>query len=168
LSWICDTQQGSVGLEVAAKQNWLASASYLMVKGTHLQRWRDVNLGTPETLASIGVAGTLNRHSYRKFTLPRPIAGFDRILLVESAASSIYHALALKLDKRYSRGFQLSAAYTFSKTIDDNPEPIAVAPPVSITQTSSCRKTASTRAEWARSGMHMTPAWSQFGLRFQR
>ncbi len=122
------TQQGSLGLEAEMKQNWLVSASYLVVKGTHLQRWRDVNLGTPETPASIGIAGTLNTLSYRKFILPRPIAGFDRILLVESAASSIYHAFVAALEKRYSHGFQLTAAYTLSKTIDDNPEPIAVNP----------------------------------------
>ncbi len=124
------TQQGSFGLEFQVKENWLVSASYLVVKGTHLQRWRDVNLGTPEMPASIGIAGTSSTLTFERFTFPRPIDGFDRILLVESAASSIYHALALKLEKRYARGFQLSAAYTFSKTIDDNPEPIAVNPPI--------------------------------------
>ena len=123
------TQQGSFGLEFEISKDFAISANYLLVKGTHLQRWRDVNLATPETPASIGIAGTLNTLSYGKLTLPRPIAGFDRILQVESAASSIYHALALNLERRYSRGFQLSAAYTFSKTIDDNPEPVAVNPP---------------------------------------
>ncbi len=123
------TQQGSFGLEFQVKENWLVSASYLAVKGTHLQRWRDANLGTPETPASIGIAGTSNTLTFERFTLPRPIAGFGRILQAESAASSIYHALALKLDKRFKRGFQFSAGYTFSKTIDDNPEPIAVNPP---------------------------------------
>ncbi len=122
------TQQGSFGLEFQVKENWLVSASYLAVKGTHLQRFRDVNLATPETPTSIGLAGTSQTLSFRKFTLLRPLAGFDRILLFESAASSIYHALLLRLEKRFSRGFQFSAAYTFSRTIDDNPEPIAVNP----------------------------------------
>lgn len=122
------TQQGSFGLEFQLKENWLVSASYLAVKGTRLQRVRDVNLGTPTTLTSIGVAGTTSTFTFAKFTLARPIAGFGRILQFESAASSIYHALVLNLEKRFSRGFQFSAVYTFSKTIDDNPEPIAVNP----------------------------------------
>ncbi|MGH9670600.1 MAG: TonB-dependent receptor domain-containing protein, partial [Terriglobales bacterium] len=122
------TQQGSFGLEFQAKEKWLVGASYLVVKGTHLQRVRDVNLSTPTTPTSIGIAGTLNTVTFERFTLPRPIAGFGRILLFENDASSVYHALLLRLERRFSTGFQLSAAYTFSKTIDDNPEPIAVNP----------------------------------------
>jgi outer membrane receptor protein involved in Fe transport len=123
------TQQGSVGLELQLTGNWFLSASYLGVKGTHLQRTSDVNLGTPETPESVGIALTTTLLSYSKFTLPRPVVGFSRILLFESSANSSYHALALQLNKRFSHGRQFSAAYTLSKTIDDNPEPIAVIPP---------------------------------------
>jgi hypothetical protein len=35
-------------------------------------------------------------------------------------ASSIYHALMLRVEKRCSRGFSVSSSYTFSKAIDDN------------------------------------------------
>jgi hypothetical protein len=122
------TQQGSLGMEFQVKQDCLVSAGYLVVKGTHLQRVRDVNLGTPATPTPIGIAGTATTLSYQKFTLPRPITSFGRILLFESTASSIYHALVVTFEKRFSRGFQFSATYTFSKIIDDNPEPIAVNP----------------------------------------
>jgi len=64
----------------------------------------------------------------RQFTLPRPIFGFDRILLMESAASSIYHALVIQGSRHYSHDFWLSGAYMLSRTIDDNPAPIAVNP----------------------------------------
>jgi hypothetical protein len=122
------TQQGSFGLEFQPKEKWLVGASYLVVKGTHLQRVQDVNLSTPETPTSIGIVGTSNTVTFERFTLPRPMTGFDRVLLFESSASSIYHALLLSLERRFSGGFQVSAAYTFSKTIDDNPEPVAVNP----------------------------------------
>jgi len=122
------TQQGSLGFEIQTHKDWLISASYLAVKGTHLQRFRDVNLAPPEAAASIGIAGTTSTLSYQQFVLPRPIAGFGRILLMESSANSIYNALVLQIRKRYAHGFQLSASYTFSRTIDDNPEPIAVNP----------------------------------------
>jgi outer membrane receptor protein involved in Fe transport len=123
------TQQGSLGFQVQLAQDWVLSASYLGVKGSHLQRWQDGNLGTPESPASIGIAGTTESLSYQRFTLPRPIAGFGRILLLESSASSIYHALVLQIQRRYAHGFQLSGSYTLSKTIDDNPEPAAFNPP---------------------------------------
>jgi hypothetical protein len=123
------TQQGSFGLETEFAKDWILSASYLIVKGTHLQRVRDVNLPTPETQATIGIANTSTVLAYSRFALPpRPIGGFDRILLMESAASSVYHALAVQVSRRFSHNFWISSAYTLSKTIDDNPEPIAVNP----------------------------------------
>ncbi len=122
------TQQGSFGLETEFAKDWILSASYLIVSGTHLQRVRDVNLGIPETQSLIGIAQTNTVLSYNWFTLPRPIAGFDRILLMESAASSVYHALVVEAARHFSHDFWISGAYTFSKTIDDNPEPIAVNP----------------------------------------
>ncbi len=120
-----------MGFELEVPKDWLLSASYLVVKGTHLQRFRDVNLALPEAPASIGIAGTTSTLSYQQFVLPPPIAEFGRILLMESSANSIYNALVLQIRKRYAHGFQLLGSYTFSKTIDDNPEPIAVNPPAS-------------------------------------
>ena len=122
------TQQGSFGLETEFAKDWILSASYLVVKGTHLQRVRDVNLGTPETQSFVDIAQTNKLLTYDRFTLPRPVAGFDRILLMESAASSVYHALVAQAARHFSHDFWISGAYTFSKTIDDNPEPIAVNP----------------------------------------
>jgi hypothetical protein len=122
------TQQGSLGVEFQMSKDLSVSASYLLVKGTHLQRVRDVNPATPETQATIGVANTATVLTYQNFTLPRPIAGFDRILEFESAANSTYHALAVQVNKRVSHHFEFQASYTLSKTIDDNPEPIAVDP----------------------------------------
>ncbi len=49
-----------------------------------------------------------------------PILGFNvpEALILESSANSIYHALQLGLTKRFSRGFQFNAFYTYSKSID--------------------------------------------------
>ncbi len=122
------TQQGSVGVEVQPQKNLAVTVTYLAVKGTHLQRTRDLNLAGPETPTNIGIAGTSTVLTYQKFTLRRPIAGFDRVLALESSASSIYHAVAVQVTKRFSQHFQLLGSYTLSKVIDDNPEPIAVNP----------------------------------------
>jgi outer membrane receptor protein involved in Fe transport len=114
-------QQGSLGFELQLQKDLAVSVSYLAAKGTQLARTRDINLGTPTTPINIGIAGTSTILTYQKFTLPRPIAVFDRILTFESAASSIYHGLAVQAIKRFSHNFQFLASYTFGKVIDDNP-----------------------------------------------
>jgi len=122
------TQQGSFGIEAQLEKDLGLSVSYLVVKGTHLPRTRDVNLGTPTAPTNIGIANTNTVLTYQKFALPRPIAGFDRILEFESAANSIYHGLVVQVNKRFSHHFGLSSSYTLSKVIDDVPDTFAVNP----------------------------------------
>jgi len=119
-------QQGSFGAEYQFQGDAALSVSYLVDRGIHLQRYRDVNLGTPGTPTTIGIAGASTVMTFQRFTLPRPITGFDRVLLFESNANSIYHGLAVQLKKRFSQEFQFLACYTFSKVIDDLPDPIPV------------------------------------------
>jgi hypothetical protein len=114
-------QHASFGVEFQFRNDWTLSASYMMVKGVHLQRWRDVNLVAP-TPATIRIAGTDTALTYLRFGSPRPISGFDRILALESGGNSFYHGLAVQLNKRFSHNFQFLAGYTLSKVIDDRPE----------------------------------------------
>lgn len=114
-------QHASLGMEYALRDNWSISVSYLMVKGTHLQRWRDVNLAAP-TPTNISIAGTNATLSYQRFFAPRPIIGFDRIFLLASDASSAYYGAVVQLSKRFSSNFQFLAGYTLGRVIDDRPE----------------------------------------------
>jgi hypothetical protein len=120
-------QQASFGIEYQLQKDLAISASYLMVKGTHMQRWRDINLPEPGS-ASIGIAGTDTVLTYKIYDTPRPIPGFDRILAMEGSASSNYHGLAVQVNKRFSQNFQFLGAYTLGKVIDDRPDPYAVVP----------------------------------------
>ncbi len=120
-------QHASLGIEFQLQDNWAISASYLMVKGTHLDRWRDINLPVP-TPANIGIAGTTTVLTYQRFTAPRPISGFDRIFLLKSDANSMYHGLAVQLSKRFSHNFQFLAAYTLGRVMDDRPESLVFNP----------------------------------------
>jgi len=121
------TQQGSLGIEVEARHNLSVSFGYLWVKGTHLQRTRDVNLGAPTGPFHIGIADTDTALTYEKFT-SRPIEGFDRIWLFESAASSTYHGLVLQANKRMAKNLQFLGSYTLGKVIDDVPDHFTVNP----------------------------------------
>jgi hypothetical protein len=49
----------------------------------------------------------------------RPFPGFNSIYLYENAATSSYHSLQFKIEKRLQSGLNLLAAYTWSKSIDD-------------------------------------------------
>jgi hypothetical protein len=62
------SQQGSFGVEVQLQKDLSVAVNYLLVKGTHLQRVRDVNLGTPTTPTQIGIASTSDVLTYQKFT----------------------------------------------------------------------------------------------------
>lgn len=119
------TQQGSLGVEYGLTKDVSVSANYLFVKGTHLQRTRDINLLTP---VSTPVAGYPN---FLRFPGPqgnptRPIAGFGRIAQFEASANSEYNALVLSLTKRLSHNFQFLASYTWSKVLDDTPDATSV------------------------------------------
>jgi hypothetical protein len=120
-------QQGNLGLEIQARKDLSVSAGYIVSKGTHLQQVRDVNLGNtvPETIA---LANTNSLLRYSAFRGPRPISGFSRILVFNSDANSIYHGLALQLNKRFAENVQALASYTFSKVIDNNPNVYALNP----------------------------------------
>jgi hypothetical protein len=115
-------QQGSFGIEVQLEKDLAVNVSYLMAKGTHLLRARDINLGTPTTPTQIGIAGTSTLLTYQKFTRPHPIAGFDRIIQFESTANSIYHGLIVQVNKRLSHNVQFLGSYTLGKVIDDRPD----------------------------------------------
>lgn len=60
----------------------------------------------------------------------RPNSALGAYQIFENSASSTYHALQVEARKRYSRGFQFTAAYTWSHAIDDVSDlfPIAGAP----------------------------------------
>lgn len=116
-------QQGSVGLERELPGGIGVSVSYLLVKGTHLLRARDINQG-PVSLVTLPVS-TGGAFTVRRFGA-RPFTNFSRITQFVSDGSSIYHGLAVQASKRYSKNFQLLFSYTFSKALDDKPDSTAV------------------------------------------
>jgi hypothetical protein len=58
----------------------------------------------------------------------RRFTNFGRISEFESSADSIYNGLTISINKRFNRGFQFLASYTYSKVIDDAPDGTSVVP----------------------------------------
>ncbi len=81
------------------------TASYVGSKGTHLDRAYDFN--EPAPTASF-------TQSLRKYPT------YASISVRSPSASSVYHALQLSVEKRFSNGLSFLSSYTFSKSIDDS------------------------------------------------
>jgi outer membrane receptor protein involved in Fe transport len=142
-------QQGRAGVERELFSNMSLSVTYLFFKGVHLSRTRDINLGAP-------VATTVTDPSGTAFTVlrhpaTRPIAGFTRISLFESTADSRYNGLAVELKRRFARGFQFIAAYTFSSARDNKPDQTMVV--VGTDDVKGVQNNLDISADWGRSDL---------------
>jgi hypothetical protein len=120
-------QQANLNFERQLSNDFSFSIGWQMVKGNHLQRSRDINLGTPTPIIAT-IAGTGQTVTYLRYPAARPIAAFSRISQFESTANSLYYGLFIQLKKRMSRNFQGTASYTWSHVIDDVPDATAVVP----------------------------------------
>jgi hypothetical protein len=83
---------------------------YLSTEGRRLASPAALTLNQvrPELM---GPGNAQSRRPYPQFT--------DVTLISQPYGNSNYHALNIKLDKRYSRGFHIESNYTFAKGIDD-------------------------------------------------
>ncbi len=89
---------------------------YLFTKGTHIPVTRQINrVVTTGRLAD-------GRPIFSTATADRPFPQYNNVTLHESVGNSNYNGLNLSLNKRFSRGFQVQATYTWSHAIDDAPE----------------------------------------------
>lgn len=120
-------QQGRLGFERELMSNMSLSVTYLFFGGVHLSRTRDINLPAP-TLVTFTDPSNGQTFQVPRFVNPRPLSNFARINLFESTGNSRYHGLATQLTRRFSKGWQFLATYTWSKAKDDRPDQTSVVP----------------------------------------
>jgi len=116
--------QASFGIEYEVRPNTTVGIGYLNVRGVHLSRTRDINLFPAEPV-SVNLPGlgsrTLLRHpgprAPQQFPL-RPMSNFARVSGFESGADSFYNGFTLSFKRRLATRYQVTLAYTLSKTID--------------------------------------------------
>lgn len=107
----------NIQFEQAITENLSFAVGFIHSGGRHIPIYRSINLIPIRFLADGRPVFSRSPNSSTRFD-PR----FNNILMVESAGVSRYNALTLQLSKRFSRGLQFSANYTFSKATDDAPE----------------------------------------------
>ena len=81
----------------------VVEATYLGSKGTHLLLSRNLNQPAPGP-------GAIQAR--------RPYPQWGSINWVDAIGNSTYHSLALRVERRYTNGLSLLAAYTYSHSID--------------------------------------------------
>ena len=97
----------------------------------HLLQWHlDTERELPgKSTLDLGYVGTRGEHLFAA-TFANPFLPSGRRLIPtrgtigvrDNSGDSIYHALQVQVNRRYSHGFLLRASYTFSKMIDDSSE----------------------------------------------
>lgn len=110
--------QGSVGVQKQVGENFAVKANYLYVGSRHEGVGREVNFATPRVFAEGQVmpngliAPPGGGYFYDRTNRIDP--GYNRVNIYEPRGYSNYHAVALSLQRRFSRSFGFDISYTGS------------------------------------------------------
>jgi len=147
------SQSWNAGFQVEPYPSLLLEANYVGTKGTRLLRLVDGNPPQPDLVAALeafcmpGNALGCTQQTLQfsnlwlganEFTInpstgmQQPVLPFNaannnaflQAELFKGIANSIYHALQLNITKRFSHGFSVQGAYTYSHVIDDGADPL--------------------------------------------
>ena len=100
--------QWNLGFQHMLPWNMVATVDYVGTKGTHLSILRNLN------------QQFFNADGTGSGVIPFP--QFGPIEYRDNGGNSIYHGGELTIEKRFSRGFSMRGAYTYSKSIDQAQE----------------------------------------------
>jgi hypothetical protein len=117
------SEQANVTVERQLSNSMVFTASGIFSRGVNLYGTTDINLPAPSgsyTYTIDNLAGApVGTYTTQTYTGARPNPNFGAILQETNGVSSWYDALVLSLNKRFGKGFQASANYTWSHEIDD-------------------------------------------------
>jgi hypothetical protein len=131
-------QQWSLGVQREVWKDLVLKATYVGTKGDHLQRSQPRNLindprASPATsladeTARLAGFQAANAAQNGSATTPsnRIDPRFNNVSLLESSASSIYHAFEFLALKNFGQGFYMQTGYTFGKSIDNGSDALGV------------------------------------------
>src|SRR5207247_9449781 len=100
-------EQYNLNVQMDLGGGWLTEIGYVGSQGKKLLHFREIN--QPITLPG----ATRDNKDAR-----RPYKDFSTVILSTDFGASNYNAFQLSLKRRFSAGFTLDSAYTFSKALD--------------------------------------------------
>ena len=98
-------QQASAGFDWEWMPNTAFAVNYLVMRGDHLPRATDRNIGSPG-----------------------PYVNFARVISYESTAQSRYHGVTMEMTRRFSQGHQYRLSYTMGRVNDTVPDATVLVP----------------------------------------
>jgi hypothetical protein len=136
-------QHWSLTVEQQLGRDFLVNAAYVGTRGVHLLRFSTPNLG-PNAIPQVTSVGSNGNQPVFNGTIVAPSRGTNlrgrpfpllgSFTSIESDANSIYHALQLQLNRRFSGGLQFTTAYTWSHAIDEVSDVFDLAGTLSLPQ----------------------------------
>lgn len=117
------SSQGNVTMERELPGDMVLSVSGIFSRGIHLLGDTDVN-APPATCCFTytidnGSGQPVGSWTTPIYLNPRPNTKYGTVYEVTNGVDSVYDALAVTLNKRFSHGFQMLASYTWGHEIDD-------------------------------------------------
>ncbi len=110
--------QYNLGIQYEPVRNWLLDIGYVGSEGHKLINVMSLNQGATGTAPYNTAGGAFGPVASPAFSANKLLtAGFQ---LAQSNASSNYNSLQTSLTKRFSKGLQFLASYTYSRSIDYN------------------------------------------------
>lgn len=106
----------SFGIQHELPRGFVLDLSYVGNQARHLTHRRDINYILPAVALARNSSGAFinaNADTVRQFL------GYSTIRVQENTGSSNYNSLQLSAQKRVSRGFTMSLAYTWSKALNN-------------------------------------------------
>lgn len=118
------TLQVSFDVQQVLGGSWVAELGYRGTRGVHLPLDYNLNQVPLRFLTEADRTAIAAATGNPAGTAPivdalRPYPAFNSISMFENAATSSYHSLQARLERRYRSGLDLLLAYTWSKSIDD-------------------------------------------------
>ncbi len=124
--------QTEFAIEHELFRNFTLSGIYMGNRGTRMPVFRDTNLyppgqnamytvcGSPQVGSSTACTNPLTAFTAPFFSGARPNPNYGYMTAADSVVNTWYHALVIQARKRFSKGFQLQAGFTWSKAMDDD------------------------------------------------
>ena len=138
---------GSRGLHLFENRQWNQLDPQYLAQGDRLRQ----TVSNP--FAGKIAVGTFASPTITRAQLLRPYPQFDSVASQASSwASSTYHALEMRAEKRYSNGFNVLASYTYSKILDYGTGPFGG----ETLGSSSIQNWSNLQAEWGVSTLDQT------------
>jgi outer membrane receptor protein involved in Fe transport len=117
------SEQATVAVERQLAKDMVLTVSGIFSRGVNILGTQDINapgLGAPFTYTLSGAPSNYPAtYTTQVYSGARPNPNFAAIYEETNGVSSWYDALSVSFEKKFSRGFQASASYTWSHEIDD-------------------------------------------------